>query len=203
MFTRGLAMAGLCACAHAAEPPPPSLPPAVPAPPALPPGTTDDIQLTGELTVITSDQLTYDSTKGFALFENNVVVSDPGMKMKTDRLTIHFAEKNDVKNIVAEGGVVMSQGDRKAWAQKATYNVATGEIVLEGNPRVLRGKDLLIGDRITFWRDENRMRVESVNRKPTMENPGARLILYPEKGSSPLSSAKGAQGSGRKPANPR
>ncbi len=140
--------------------------------PALPEGTVDDIESVTDYTVITSDKLTYDAQAFFAVFEGNVVVSDPSMKMKSERLTVRFNETNEVENILAEGRVVMSQADKRAWAAKATYDLTTGKIVLEGSPRVMRGKDLLLGDTITFWRDENRMVCE----------PRARLIIYPEKG---------------------
>lgn len=170
----------------------PSLPPAAPAPAPssraeAPAATTDDIVVAGDLTVITSDKLTYDASRGYAVFEGNVVVSDTQMKMKADKLTVYFEGKSDVKSLLAEGRVAMSQLDRRAWAQKATYDVAVGRVILTGDPRVMRGKDLLVGDKITFWRDENRMLVESAaGRTPTPQQPGARLILYPEEGRSPL-----------------
>ena len=182
----GVWAAGACAANAPALPTAPAAPVGTAPASAAPAGSTDDIQVAGDLTVITSDKLTYDATKGFAEFLNNVIVSDPNMKMKTDKLTLYFQGKSEVTKIVAEGGVVMSQADRRAWAQKATYDVATGQITLEGSPRVMRGKDMLMGDRIIFWRDENRMLVESGSRAPTMQNPGARLVIYPEKGRSPL-----------------
>lgn len=139
--------------------------------PPIPPGTVDDVQSMGELTVITSDRLTYDGTKGYALFERNVVVSDPQMKMKTDKMTLFFEGSNQVKTIVAEGRVILSQADKMAWAGRATYDVPSGKVVLEDSPRVMRGRDMMLGDRITFWRDENRLECL----------PNARLIMYPDK----------------------
>jgi lipopolysaccharide export system protein LptA len=167
---------------------PPAAPALAPSPRAgAPATTTDDIVAAGDLTVITSDTLTYDASRGYAVFEGNVVVSDPQMKMKADKLTVYFEGKSEVKSLLAEGRVAMSQLDRRAWAQKATYDVAAGRVTLTGDPRVMRGKDLLVGDKITFWRDEQRMLVESAaGRTPTPQQPGARLILYPEEGRSPL-----------------
>lgn len=157
--------------------------------------TTDDVRVAGELTVITSDRLTYDGGRGLAVFEGNVVVSDPSLKLKSDKLTVFFAERSEVKRMLAEGRVVISSEDRRGWAKRASYDVASGQVVLEGEPRVMRGKDMLIGDRITFWRDENRVLVESEkNRTPTIEQPGARLIIYPEKGRSPLNPTGGNRG---------
>ncbi|MFH0908081.1 MAG: LptA/OstA family protein [bacterium] len=115
---------------------------------------------TEDLTVITSDKLTFDYKKHYALFENNVVVVDPQMKLMSERMTVTFNESNKVENIRAEGKVVIVQEDKTANSDLATYNVNTGEIVLTGHPTVTRGRDVLRGEKITFWRDENRMRVE-------------------------------------------
>ena len=113
-----------------------------------------------DLTVITSDKLTFDYKKHYALFEDNVVVVDPQMKLMSQQMTVTFNESNKVQTIRAEGKVVIVQQDKVANSDLATYNVATGEIVLTGHPTVTRGKDVLRGEKITFWRDENRMRVE-------------------------------------------
>ena len=186
--------------AQTPRPAPPALPAPDPAPApaaaaAEPLGTTDDVRTAGELTVITSDRLTYDGERGLAIFDGNVVVSDPSLKLKSDKLTVIFADRSEVKRILAEGRVVISSEDRRGWAKRASYDVASGQVVLEGEPRVMRGKDMLIGDRITFWRDENRVLVESEkDRTPTVQQPGARLIIYPEKGRSPLNPAGGERG---------
>ena len=87
------------------------------AAPQLPAGTTDDVENAGDLTVISSDRLEYDAPKLRAVFERNVVVSDPSLKLKADRLTVVFKEDNTVQMIVAEGQVVLSQADKRAWAE--------------------------------------------------------------------------------------
>ena len=52
----------------------------------------------------------------------------------------------------------------------AEYNVATGVITLTGEPMVTQDKNILTGDVIKFFRDENRVKVE----------PRSRLVIYPE-----------------------
>jgi lipopolysaccharide export system protein LptA len=124
------------------------------------------------LTVITSDRLTFDYRNRFALFEQNVVVVDAELRITADKMTVNFDEKNDVQLIQAEGRVVIVQEDKQARSAKAVYEVAQGTIVLTGSPEVTRGRDVLTGDTITFWRDENRMKVE----------PRARLVIHPGSG---------------------
>jgi lipopolysaccharide transport protein LptA len=126
----------------------------------------------GDVTVVTADRLVFDYSKQYALFEGNVVVNDPDMKLTAASLIIKFTAENDVKSIVAKTDVVIEQEDKRAEAGVAAYDVVSGKMVLEDNPRVRRGKDILTGDTITFWRDENKMICE----------PRARLIIFPQEG---------------------
>lgn len=127
-----------------------------------------------DLTVITSDKLTFDYQKRFALFEGNVVVVDPQMKLYADKMTVLFTATNSVSEIKAEGRVYIAQDDKQARSDTGVYNVEQGVIILTGKPQVTRGKDILSGDRITFWRDQNKMLVE----------PRARLVIHPQDGAS-------------------
>ncbi len=132
---------------------------------------TADFQIDeAEATVITSDRLTFSQQHQYALFEDNVLVRDGAMQMRADRLTVFFDANNQAEKIEALGRVVMRQEDTTAWARKATYDVAAGTIFLEGSPRIRRGRDVLEGDTITFWRADNKMVCE----------PRARLVLFPE-----------------------
>lgn len=120
-------------------------------------------------TVITSDKLTFDYIQKFALFENNVVVNDPRMQLSANRLTIVFTEDGGAQTIKAEGKVLLTQDDKKARADVATYDVVSGRIVLAGGPpQVMQGRNILEGEVITFWRDQQRVECQ----------PRARLVIY-------------------------
>ena len=139
---------------------------------AAAPGAASTLAAGEDLTVITSDRLTFDYKNHFALFEVNVVVVDPQMKIFADKMTVNFDENNKAKTITAEGKVNIIQEDKKSHSDTATYDVPTGKIVLRGTPRVTRGRDILTAEVITFWRDENKMLCE----------PRARLVIYPNEG---------------------
>ena len=124
-----------------------------------------------EVTVITADHLTYDAQEKRARFEGNVQVIDPGIKLESERLTALLDDESQVVQIEAVGSVFISQGEVRAWAGRAVYNVADGKVVLSEKPRVKRGKDLLEGERITLWRDNGRIVCE----------PEARLVIHPGK----------------------
>ncbi len=124
------------------------------------------------VTVITSEKLTFDYKKQYALFENNVIVTDPEMQLAADRLTVIFDAKGKAQSIKAEGRVTITQTDKTAQAGLATYDFESGKIVLAIKPRVTRGRDTLEGELITYWRDQNRLICQ----------PQARLVIYPQKG---------------------
>ena len=120
-------------------------------------------------TVVTADKLTFDYIKKFALFENNVLVNDPRMQLSANRLTIIFTEDGGAQTIKAEGKVLLTQGDKKARADVATYDVVSGRIVLAGGPpQVMQGRNILEGEVITFWRDQQKVECK----------PRARLVIY-------------------------
>ena len=127
---------------------------------------------TEEVTVITADKLTADYKQHFALFEGNVVVTDPQMQLTSEKMNVTFDANSKIKAIRAEGKVNIRQTDKVAKADIATYDLDSGKIVLAGKPRVMRGKDVLEGEVITMFRNESRMLVY----------PRARLVVYPEKG---------------------
>ncbi len=129
------------------------------------------LEASPDATVVTAEKLTFDYIKKFALFENNVLVNDPRLQLSANRLTIVFTEDGGAQTIKAEGKVLLTQGDKKARAEVATYDVAAGKIVLAGGPpQVMQGRNILEGEVITFWRDEQRVECK----------PKARLVVYSE-----------------------
>lgn len=120
-------------------------------------------------TVITSQRLEFDNRERRAVFEGNVLVQDATMRMRSESLIVLFDENEQPSWIEADGGVIILQEGRLARAERAEYNIVEGKMVLKGSAEVRRGRDLLKGDTITFWRDRDRIEVV----------PGT-LILSPE-----------------------
>ena len=122
-------------------------------------------------TVVTADQLVFDYLKKFAVFQGHVVVNDPRLQLSSDKLTIVFTEDGGAQTVKAEGKVLLTQGDKKARADVASYDVPSGKIVLAGGPpQVMQGRNILEGEVITFWRDQQKVECK----------PRARLVVYGE-----------------------
>lgn len=129
------------------------------------------LETSPDATVVTADKLTFDYTQKFALFDGNVLVNDPRMQLSAQRLTIIFTEHGGAQTVKAEGKVLLTQGDKKARADVATYDVSSGRIVLAGGPpQVMQGRNIMEGEVITFWRDQQRVECK----------PKARLVIYTE-----------------------
>lgn len=111
-------------------------------------------------TVITADRLNYDYRRSIAVFEGNVDVQDPRMRIRSEKLTVIFGEANSIKSVTAIDNVRIWQDDKKATCRLAVFRAATGEVVLTGDAVVERATDRLSGEQITFWIGEER--IESV-----------------------------------------
>ena len=135
-----------------------------------PAAASADLENDTNNTVITSTTLTFDQKKSTAVFEGHVVVTDPALKISSDRLTVLFSNDKKLELINAEGNVVITRDIMQATAKMASYSVREGKIFLWGQPSVLRQKDYLTAETIVFWRDSNRIICE----------PNAHLTIYTE-----------------------
>ena len=65
-----------------------------------------------------------------------------------------------LKEVVAEGKVHVTQGNRVATGTKAVFNGKAQTITLTGNPVVRQGNNQVSGSRITFFIAQDRAVVE-------------------------------------------
>lgn len=110
-------------------------------------------------TVITSKTLDFDYGRMIAVFRDNVVVVDPQMRMDCDQLTVIFERTNDVKSITAAGNVRVRHQDKTATGKKGIYLAREAKVLLIGDATLARGSDVVKGNEITFWLNEDRMEV--------------------------------------------
>ena len=122
-----------------------------------------------QVTVITSEKLTFDYKQKFALFEDDVVAVDPQMKLTCNKLVVWFDKDGEAKVIKAEGNVRMAQDDKVAESGEAVYDLRKRKVVLTKSPRVQQGRDFLEGTVITYHMDAQVMVCE----------PQAKLVMFP------------------------
>ncbi len=110
---------------------------------------------------ITSDRMEVDQRKNTITYRGRVVTLQGDMTMRSEELTAHYSpDLKGLKEVVAEGQVHVTQGDRVATGQKAIFNGKDQTITLIGNPVVRQGNSQVSGSRITFFIEQDRAVVE-------------------------------------------
>ncbi|MCP4116014.1 MAG: hypothetical protein GY737_11535 [Desulfobacteraceae bacterium] len=75
-------------------------------------------------------------------------------------------DEQNIKEILATGNVRFISGDRKAYAEKAVFTTADQTLILTGgSPKVITGESFVTGKKITVFRNDGRVVVESGKEK--------------------------------------
>jgi len=122
---------------------------------------------------ITSDSMISNNKTNYAEFIGNVKVTQGTTVIVANRLKIFFENKLDnqdnlgmneesIKKIVANGNVTINFDNKVAVSEQAVYITQTKILVLTGaNSKITSGKDSVSGEKITIYRDDGRINVES------------------------------------------
>ena len=110
---------------------------------------------------ITSDTVEADQKTNKVTFKGNVVAKQEDTTLYANTLTILYdPNTKKLKEIIAVGNVKVVQLDRRATGQKATFDQDKNKVVLDGEAVVREGTNVIRGERITFYVDEERSVVE-------------------------------------------
>jgi lipopolysaccharide export system protein LptA len=108
---------------------------------------------------ITSDMVEADQKR--VTFKGNVVAKQEDVTLYANMLVIIYdQETKRLKEIVATGNVKVVQLDRRATGQKVTFDQDQNKVTLDGDAVVREGTNVIRGERITFYVDEERSVVE-------------------------------------------
>jgi len=122
---------------------------------------------------ITADKLIAESDAKYAEFIGNVRAVQEDTVITADSLKIFYKKVEDnnknltsdegsIEKIVSSGNVIINFDDKVAVAEHAVYTSETCVLVLTGpNSKVTSGTNFVSGEKITFYRTEDRMTVES------------------------------------------
>jgi len=110
---------------------------------------------------ITSDTVEADQKQNTATFKGNVVAKQEDVTLYANTLLIIYdPDTKKLKEIIATGNVKVVQMDRRATGQKATFDQDKNKVVLDGDAVVREGTNVIRGERITFYVEEERSVVE-------------------------------------------
>lgn len=106
---------------------------------------------------IKADELSTDNAQKTATFSGNVTARQGDITIYSDRLIVHYgAKEREVTKVEALGKVRIVQGNRIGQSGRALYDNRSGTILLEDNPRVNQGEDMVTGKTITFYVNEQK-----------------------------------------------
>jgi len=138
-----------------------------------------------EIIHVTADSLSSDSDAKFAEFIGNVKATQGDFIIKSDRLKIYYKESAEstaapgttesIEKIVATGNVEIKSEEGTGLTEQAEYDTKTMIVVLTGeNSKVFDQKNSVTGSRITIYRNDGRVKVESDKNKKV------NAVLYPK-----------------------
>jgi len=119
---------------------------------------------------IKSDALNLDYKGNVVTFRGHVRATQGEGSLTSDTLTVAYGKDfHEVKEMVADNNVRMSQGARWATGDHAVLDQAKHIVILTGSPVVHDGEDQVTGSKITVHLDTGKSEVE-----------GARAVFFPK-----------------------
>ena len=110
---------------------------------------------------IDSDRLEGDQKTNSFTYSGNVVAKQEDVTLYANTLLIIYdPDTKKLKEIIATGNVKVVQLDRRATGQKVTFDQDKNKVVLDGDAVVREGTNVIRGERITFYVEEERSVVE-------------------------------------------
>ncbi len=138
---------------------------------------------------IVSDRMDAFNEKKLVIFSGNAVATQGDKEIKSDRLFLYYKKETgkkdkvvakeiegtgDLEKIEAKGNVVVTQKARIATGDEAVYFQDSGQIIMTGNPTLRDGKNLIKGDKVIVYVNEDRGVVESDPKKRV------KAVIYPQ-----------------------
>jgi len=127
---------------------------------------------------ITSDKLISGGDQRYVEFIGDVKATQGDSEILCDTLKIYYkkdsvkpdgtpaSDEQSLKKLVATGNVKIKLDNKDVETQEAVYLVDERIIILTGeNSKIISGKDSVAGSRITLYREDGRMKVESNTQK--------------------------------------
>ena len=124
---------------------------------------------------ITSEWMEVDQKKNTITYKGRVVTVQAEMTMRSETLTAYYdPEMKKMKQIIAEGKVNATQGNRVATGQKAVFDDQAKTVTLTGSPVMRQGNSQVSGVKIVYFIEQDKSIVEGDDKIPV------RATIFPE-----------------------
>ncbi|MHB9097660.1 MAG: lipopolysaccharide transport periplasmic protein LptA [Syntrophales bacterium] len=136
---------------------------------------------------IVSDRLDAYNEKRMVVFSGNAVATQGARTIRADRLTLYYREEKkpagqttrepegtgNLERVEAAGHVTITEGERIVTGDEAVFDQDAQKITMTGGAVMREGANIVRGDRIVVFLNENRGVVEST------ENKRVTATIYP------------------------
>jgi lipopolysaccharide export system protein LptA len=137
---------------------------------------------------IVSDRLDAYNEKRMVVFSGNAVATQGERTIRADVLTLYYKEgkkpaapsnaesegPGELERVEAKGHVTISEGDRIVTGEEGIYEQDTQKITMTGNAILREGANIIRGDKVVVFLNENRGMVEGTGNKRVS------ATIYPE-----------------------
>jgi lipopolysaccharide export system protein LptA len=108
-------------------------------------------QDTSQPVQVGADQLAVNNADGSAVFSGNVEVTQGEMTLAAGEVRVKYgADQSEIEQLIASGGVTITNLGDKASAAEAVYTIASGVIVMTGNVQLAQGPSTMQGQKLTI-----------------------------------------------------
>jgi lipopolysaccharide export system protein LptA len=136
---------------------------------------------------IVSDRMDAYHEKRIVVFSGNAVATQGERIIRAERLTLHYREDRktagrsnagaegtgNLEKVEASGRVTITEGERTVTGEEAVFDQDVQKITVTGGAVLREGANIIRGDRIVVFLNENRGLVDSV------ENRRVTATIYP------------------------
>jgi lipopolysaccharide export system protein LptA len=123
---------------------------------------------------IKSDTMSFDYKKSVVVFTGHVHAVQSGNELSSNTLHVQMNKDSQIQEMIADGNVRMSQGQRWATGDHAVLDETLHTMVLTGSPVVHDGKDQIAGTKITVFLQSN-----------TSEVTEPKAVIFPRESKKP------------------
>lgn len=123
---------------------------------------------------IKSDTMSFDYKKSVVIFSGHVHAVQSGNELSSNTLHVQMNKDSQIQQMIADGDVRMSQGQRWATGDHAVLDQTVHTLVLTGSPVVHDGKDQIAGTKITVYLQTN-----------TSEVTDPKAVIFPRESKKP------------------
>src|SRR5438128_12529298 len=124
---------------------------------------------------ITADWMEVDKNKNTITYKGRVVTIQADMTMRSEALIAYYdPETKQMRQIVAEGKVNATQGNRVATGEKAVFDDKSKTVTLTGNPVMRQGNSQVSGVKVIYFVEQDKSIVEGDDKNRV------RATIFPE-----------------------